>query len=90
VVTGLRAGDGNATWTVEVHGSDGGSSDKKPAVKAEKKMAVKTHDKTEANEAIPPSGSPGPCVYIIHKLPPKPGVKEGDDPPTIPLKFLTY
>lgn len=43
----------------------------------------------------PPSGSPGPAVYIIHNLskPAKTKQQENqndDDPPTIPLKFFSY
>lgn len=41
----------------------------------------------------PPSGSPGPAVYVIHNLS-KPTtqllLREDDDPPMVPLKFFSY
>jgi hypothetical protein len=37
------------------------------------------------------SEGPGPAVYIIHKKPPRMnGTYTEDDPPTIPLRFLSY
>jgi len=51
-------------------------------------------DKAEYQVASlgPPTGGPGPAVYIIHNLskPAKTDQKEDDDPPTVPLKFFSY
>lgn len=75
VVPGLRAGGGKATWEVEVHGSDG-HLDNVPD--------------TDSSSSSPPSGSPGPCVYIILKKPPVDGHYDPENPPTIPLCFHSY
>lgn len=48
----------------------------------------------QSTSAGPPSGGPGPAVYVIHNLSkPKPTqseLSEDDDPPTVPLKFFSY
>lgn len=73
VLPGLRAGDTDARWEIEVHGNDG-------------------MDDMEDGNSIP-SGSPGPCVYVIKKLETpaeEDHASKSADPPTIPLKFFTY
>jgi hypothetical protein len=72
ILPGLRSGGRNATWEIEVHGSDG------------------TDDVDTGKVAAPIS--PGPCVYIIHKM-----VAQAEDEsagtketPNIPLSFFTY
>ena len=70
LVAGLRASRADASWEIEVHGSDTCSSD---AAHEGSEMEDKKDAADEADEdGAPPPGSPGPAVYIIHKLPPKP------------------
>ena len=70
LVAGLRASRPDASWEIEVHGSDTCSSD--AAHEGSETDDEKDAD-DETDEGItPPPGSPGPAVYIIHKLPPKP------------------
>ena len=73
LVAGLRASRTDASWEIEVHGSDTCSSD---AAHEGSEMndeidAAAEADEDGASPPLPP-GSPGPAVYIIHKLPPKP------------------
>ena len=50
------------------------------------KRAEKASEKLISDADGPPSGSPGPAVYIVRKLPPR---KNPSDE-TVPLKFFTY
>ena len=92
LVAGLRASQADASWEIEVHGSDGSD-----AIQNEggEKDDEKDGDK-EGNKDDPPSGSPGPAVYIIHKCPPQQEAEKTEDADeeavidTIPLKFFTY
>ena len=73
LVAGLRTctSRADASWEIEVHGSDTCSSDN--AHEDSGMNDEKDADNDEADEdGTPPPGSPGPAVYIIHKLPPKP------------------
>ena len=49
-------------------------------------------DSTQPQSSRPPSGGPGPAVYIIHNLSKSAGIKmkTDDDPPSVPLKFFSY
>lgn len=105
VVPGLRAGGGDATWEIEIHGNDDyegdSESDGETPASDDKDMdgsgvarAESADDGTDdANQhPRPPSGSPGPAVYIIQKKEPKSrgGLSDAGDPPPIPLKFFGY
>lgn len=100
LVAGLRASQAVASWEIEVHGNDGGS-DATQDVDDEKDY--EKDDDEEGNNDDPPSGSPGPAVYIIHKRIPKQEAEKTNDADsgskdeneeavidTIPLKFFTY
>ena len=69
VLPGLRAGDQDWRWEIEVHGNDG------------------LDDFEDQNHAMPIS--PGPCVYVIHKLDVPTEDKDGTTA-SIPLRFFTY
>lgn len=93
LLAGLRASRADASWEIEVHGSDG--SEAVQNVYDEKDGNRDNNE--EGNNDGNPSGSPGPAVYIIHKLPPKPKPLKANKAAsveavidTIPLKFFTY
>lgn len=106
VVRGLRAGGGDATWEIEIHGNDdcevemesdeetpAASDDKDPDGSAEGRAEAANTETEAVNESPgPPSGSPGPAVYVIQKKEPKSKGSPSDagDPPPIPLKFFGY
>ena len=82
VVNGIREGGGESSWKCEVHGNDGVDDNDSEGGSGD--------EEGDGKPSGPPSGSPGPCVYIIQKLPPTADPKEGDDTPTIPIKFFVY
>ena len=99
LVAGLRASEADASWEIEVHGSDGSGA----AQNSDDEKDDKKDDDEEGTNDDPPSGSPGPAVYIIHKRPPKQEAEKTEDADsgskdeneeavidTIPLKFFTY
>ncbi|KAI2513459.1 methyltransferase domain-containing protein [Fragilaria crotonensis] len=69
VLPGLRAGDQDWRWEIEVHGNDG----------------IDDID----NQDHATQTSPGPCVYVIHKLDMPVEEKDGSTT-SIPLSFFTY
>ena len=50
------------------------------------KRTEKASEKLVSDADGPPSGSPGPAVYIVRKLP----TRKNSSDETVPLKFFTY
>ena len=84
VIPGLRSGDSNASWEIEVHGEeDSGLIGKDD----DEKDVDEENEQKEESDGNTSTDSPGPAVYIIRKLPPKP---DGDEDLTVPLRLFSY
>ena len=97
VVAGLRASGAKARWEIEIHGNDGSSNDDIDDDDAFDEETEKSNG--EAADKGPPSGSPGPACYIIHKMSSQQKTANAcarkDGPGSveqfvIPLKFYSY
>jgi SAM-dependent methyltransferase len=77
VLPGLREGDQNARWDIEVHGNDGSGE---------------LEEGNDGEDASPTAWGPGPGVYIIRKTVRlrEGDARSNDEMQTIPLRFFSY
>ena len=94
VIPGLRAGHSKASWEIEVHGEEDSGllkgaddDDDDDDDEGEKGGGNDENGNKEESDGNTSTDSPGPAVYIIRKLPPKP---EGNEDSTIPLRLFSY